>query len=206
MTQESPRGFPWRSRGRNGPLITIVLLACMGFFLLTAPAASAHDQLTSSEPIQDERVATAPSSITLRFSAPLLNLGNEIRIVDAEAKNWALGASVLTRETLSQPLAPDMPEGEYQVRWRVVSSDGHPINGAYSFLVGETAQSGTIADVVAPEQNASAPESPAAVSASTFAFPAWGLAALAGAGGGLVLYLIYLVLSSVRRRSGVGQD
>jgi hypothetical protein len=30
-----------------------------------------------------------------------------------------------------------MPEGSYQVRWRVVSSDGHPISGSFEFAVGQ---------------------------------------------------------------------
>ena len=31
-----------------------------------------------------------------------------------------------------QPLAADLPEGDYTIAWRVVSSDGHPIEGAFT--------------------------------------------------------------------------
>ena len=39
---------------------------------------------------------------------------------------------------VSQPVRPETPGVEYTVIWRVVSSDGHPIEGTFGF----TAQSG----------------------------------------------------------------
>ena len=131
---------PWTTR----TFLLAVVLLCLALGLASAPAASAHDQLVSSTPATGERLSVAPSSVALKFSAPLLTLGHEIRVVDAASRNWVQGDAVLARETLTQPLAPGLPEGEYQVRWRVVSSDGHPINGSYSFLVGPGAQAGSV--------------------------------------------------------------
>ncbi|WP_329609394.1 copper resistance CopC family protein [Arthrobacter sp. ATA002] len=86
------------------------------------------------------------------FSNALMDLGNQILVLDADGRNWAEAAPVLTRETLVQPLPADMPEGEYSVRWRAVSSDGHPITGQFEFLVGADAVAGSAA-TAAPAEN-----------------------------------------------------
>ncbi|MHA7306496.1 copper resistance CopC family protein [Arthrobacter sp. TMN-49] len=186
--------------------LVIAALLCLGFGLVTAAPASAHDQLISSNPTPEERLGVAPSSVKLSFSAPLLTLGYEIRIVDAGSKNWARGTATLDRDSLSQPVVADLPEGEYQVRWRVVSSDGHPINGAYSFLVGAKAQQGSIPNVTGQEPAATTAAASGVAGPAASAFPAWGIPALFGAGAGLVLYLAYLALSSVRRHIRADQD
>src|SRR5262249_13406428 len=38
--------------------------------------------------------------------------------------------------TLVTPLKPDLPQGWYLVYWRVISADGHPVKGAFTFAVG----------------------------------------------------------------------
>lgn len=210
MLRQSLHLHSWRNTSSLRRLIVIVALLCLGFGLVAAPAASAHDQLISSNPTDGQRLSVAPPTIKIAFSSQLLTLGYEIRIVDADSKNWAQGAAILTQDSLSQPLAASMPDGEYQVRWRVVSSDGHPINGSFSFLVGENAQSASIPKATSQETTIAltiGTDEPARSSV-----PAWGVTALFGAGAGLALYLSYLYVSSRlsvssrRRRSDAGQD
>lgn len=181
------------------------MLLCLSVGLASAPAASAHDQLVSSTPSTGERLSVAPSSVALKFTAPLLTLGHEIRVVDAASRNWVQGDAVLARETLTQPLAPDLPEGEYQVRWRVVSSDGHPINGSYSFLVGPGSQAGSVpapAAVTGPVAS-TVPDTAAAGAATVTApvLPGWLTAAGFGSATGLGLYLAYLAVQRRRRNT-----
>ena len=38
--------------------------------------------------------------------------------------------------TLVTPLKADLPQGWYLVYWRVISADGHPVKGAFTFAVG----------------------------------------------------------------------
>jgi hypothetical protein len=177
------------------------VLLCLALGLASAPAASAHDQLVSSTPATGERLSVAPSSVALKFNAPLLTLGHEIRVVDAASRNWVQGDAVLAREMLTQPLAPGLPEGEYQVRWRVVSSDGHPINGSYSFLVGPGAQAGSVpapAAVTGPVTS-TVPDTAAAGGATAPVLPGWLIAAGIGSAAGLGLYLAYLAVQRRRR-------
>ncbi|WP_311214607.1 MULTISPECIES: copper resistance protein CopC [unclassified Arthrobacter] len=204
MASYSLHSFSWRipERGRYSLLLAVLL--CLGLALVGAPSASAHDVLASSTPGTNERLPEAPSSVALRFSAPLLKIGHEIRVVDAASKNWVQSEPVLARETLTQPLAADLPPGEYQVRWRVVSSDGHPINGSYSFLVGADAKLGSVpapgaasgpADpVIQTEADAAAASNNPAI-----ALPGWLVAAGIGAAAGLGLYLLWGFILRGRR-------
>lgn len=212
MASHSLHSFTWRIPERSRTSLLLAVLLCLGFTMVGAPSASAHDELVSSTPGTNQRISTAPPSVALRFSAPLLKIGHEIRVVDAGSKNWVQGESVLARETLTQPLAGDLPPGEYQVRWRVVSSDGHPVNGSYSFLVGVDAQPGSVpapgAGTSAPlatMDSAAQPLPEGATSTGTaVSVPGWVLAAGMGASGGLALYLLWVALRGARKASTRG--
>ncbi len=201
MARESLRISSWRNPGLSGAIPLAVVVLCLAFGLVAAPPASAHDQLVSSTPSTGERLSAPPSGIELKFSAPLLTIGHEVRVVDAASNNWVQGESVLDGGTLTQPLAADLPTGEYQVRWRVVSSDGHPINGSYTFLVGADATAGAIAAPgnAAPDAPAGSAEPKEATAAVRI--PEWLIAAALGAVAGLALYLGWGVFQR-RRRSG----
>lgn len=188
----------WRNPGLGAPLLAALLL-CVGASLPAAPAAFAHDQLISSSPAPDERLDKSPAGITLTFSSPLLALGREVRVVDDNAKNWVSGAAVLNRESLVQAL-PELPDGGYQVSWRVVSADGHPISGSYGFRVGNPAAAASAGSAASPTADQTAGgEANAAAAAGTgdgAGVPGWlpgaGIAAAAGLGS-------YLVFAGLRR-------
>lgn len=112
------------------------LLLAGGLTLATALPASAHDELVSSNPAEGEQLATAPTVISLVYSADVMELGAAILVVDGEGKDWASGDVTVEGNTVAIALEPDLAEAGYQVRWRVVSSDGHPITGTVSFTVG----------------------------------------------------------------------
>lgn len=181
----------WRNPGL-GAVLSVLLLLCVGIGLPTAPPAFAHDQLISSSPAPDETLPTAPTGITLTFSSPLLTLGHEVRVIDGEGRNRVDRAAELTRETLTQPL-PDLPDGAYQVAWRVVSADGHPISGSFGFRVGDPA-------AAAPQETIQPTATPAA-SEGTETLPGAGTPGwLPAAGiGGVAALGLFLAFTSVRR-------
>jgi methionine-rich copper-binding protein CopC len=110
--------------------------------LATAVPASAHDSLVHSTPAADERLATAPESITLTYSGDLLVLGDStqgavVLVVDADGRDWATGDLEVAGNTVTATVDPGMPDAGYQVRWQVVSEDGHPISGTVPFTIGD---------------------------------------------------------------------
>lgn len=125
---------PFRRIAAGLMLATVAVVA-------TAVPASAHDQLLSSTPSDGERLADAPSSVSLTFSGELLVLdesltGAVVLVVDDAGTDWASGVVTVNGSEVTAELTPDMPEAGYQVRWQVVSEDGHPISGVIPFTVG----------------------------------------------------------------------
>ena len=115
---------------RVASFATALALAC----LLPAPAALAHDRLISSSPSAGEALADSPDQIVLTMSADALEIGTEILVTDLEGADYARDLT-LDGPRVSVDLDA-LPDGFYDVRWRVVSSDGHPISGIIPFSVG----------------------------------------------------------------------
>ncbi|CAD5139237.1 MULTISPECIES: copper resistance CopC family protein [unclassified Microbacterium] len=128
--------------------------------LATAAPATAHDQLLESDPGDGEHLDAAPSSVTMTFSGELLVLdestaGAVVLVVDAEGEDWATGEVEVRGRNVTAALRTDMPDGGYQVRWQVVSEDGHPIAGVIPFAVGDAVP---LESTQNPEPTSSAPE------------------------------------------------
>jgi copper resistance protein C len=185
----------WRIPGLGASLVALLLL-CVAASLPAAPAAFAHDQLISSSPAPDDHLADTPAGITLAFSSPLLALGHEVRVIDDTGRNWVDGPAVLSRETLTQAL-PELPDGAYQVTWRVVSADGHPISGSFGFSVGNPSAAAPTASAAAPTAG-NATEAPAGTGNG---MPGWLPAAGTAAAAGLGIYLVFAGLRRIKRNA-----
>lgn len=123
------------TRQLPGALLGLIMLAAvlLGAALLGAGPASAHDALESTSPAAGATVPTPPETVSLTLSEPPLALGTQIRVNDAGGTDWADGAVAITDNVASQKLKAGAPAGAYTVQWRVASSDGHPIEGSFSF-------------------------------------------------------------------------
>ncbi len=123
------------TRQLPGALLGLIMLAAvlLGTALLGAGPASAHDALESTSPAAGATVPTPPETVSLTLSEPPLALGTQIKVNDAAGTNWADGAVAITDNVASQKLKAGAPAGAYTVQWRVASSDGHPIEGSFTF-------------------------------------------------------------------------
>lgn len=104
--------------------------------LLAAGPANAHDELLSSDPAADATVEELPEQLTLTFTGALTTDAgaSEVAVTDAAGTSLVGGDPVIADAVLTQPLEGEA-SGAITVLWKVVSSDGHPISGAYSFTV-----------------------------------------------------------------------
>jgi methionine-rich copper-binding protein CopC len=116
-------------------LIATALLAVLFGGLATASPAAAHDALVSSSPAEGEQLAAPPAQITLEFSNEVLAMGAEVQVNDTTGRNWVAGEVTITGGTVVAAVDEGMPAGSYEVLWRVVSADGHPISAAIPFSV-----------------------------------------------------------------------
>ncbi len=168
--------------------------------LAIATPASAHDQLISSTPATDEQLATPPESITMTFSGDLLVLdesltGAVVLVVDESGKDWVAGDVTVEGRTITAALAPEMPTAGYQVRWQVVSEDGHPIAGVVPFTVGDAAPMEMATTDGTPETPSASIEQPDQTAESGGALRVL----LIGAGGAAVAVLVLVLVRFLRR-------
>lgn len=145
-------------------LAATVLLAFVMFFAGTESAA-AHDSLVASDPAADSIVETLPEELTLTFSAALIGGDGSTAVVitDAEGNSITDGTPTVDGAMVIQPLVADAAAGEYTVLWQVVSSDGHPTDGEFSFTLSTSADSTDSPDAVtSPEPDATESDAPVA--------------------------------------------
>ena len=106
-----------------------------------APAA-AHDELIRTAPAVDETVTTAPSEVSLTFSGELIDgegIQNLLQVRDADGNQWQSAAGTVDGSTFSAPLCEGLPNGDYEVAYRVVYSDGHSEERSFDFAVDDPA-------------------------------------------------------------------
>ena len=125
-------------RARAGAFAASVAVATVALSLVAAPAW-AHDELVASSPQQNEQLTVAPTAVELIFSGEIMQMGAAVIVADAQENDWVAGDIQIDFDTLTVPLNEGMPNGAYEVRWRVVSSDGHPISGLIPFTVDDPA-------------------------------------------------------------------
>lgn len=166
---------------RRFPVAPFALAASLiaALLMLASPlSASAHDSLQSSSPAADTTVETLPAELTLTFSAELIDGegATEVVVTDPAGASVTAGAAVTAGTTVTQPLASEADAGVYHVLWKVVSSDGHPTDGEFSFTVATSTivePTATATAEPAPSETPSAEPSPQAT-ATTEGTPADG--------------------------------
>ncbi|ALG05565.1 copper resistance CopC family protein [Kibdelosporangium phytohabitans] len=112
------------------------VLACLAFVGLATPAL-AHNSLVESNPRDKASVEVSPDSITLTFDQPVQPGDgiNTISVLDPQNNHWEAAPPQVDSSTVSAPLRPLGPSGEYKIAWRILSADGHPVQGQLSFTL-----------------------------------------------------------------------
>jgi copper transport protein len=118
-------------------LALLTLLSVSAAFAML-PSAK-HATLVSSEPAANSRLASSPARVRLVYSEPVEGKLAKVTLVPAAGAPIALHAGADPRD-VHAVIAPvdSLGPGSYKVEWRVVSADGHPVDGAFNFAVGDT--------------------------------------------------------------------
>lgn len=111
-------------------------LATAALLLTSSPAAQAHDDLVSSDPASGSALNSVPSKVGLTFDHTPIAINSIVRVEDATGTDQADGPVAIVDNQVAQAVKPDAPPGKYTVVWRVVSADGHPIEGTFTFTAG----------------------------------------------------------------------
>ena len=118
----------------------ILVLAIASFFAFPV-AAFAHGEMVQATPAVDSNVLTAPTEVSIEFDGKLQIIGNtnvnSIEVTDNQGQVISSPTSVVEGNKISTKLQLTDITGLVSVHYRIVSEDGHPVEGDYSFTVGE---------------------------------------------------------------------
>ncbi|MFA7323437.1 MAG: copper resistance CopC family protein [Candidatus Nanopelagicales bacterium] len=114
----------------------LIGIGAMGAVLLITAPAQAHGQLVSSTPTNGAVLDAAPASVAFTFDEPLLPELDTISINTDTGKNLVSARVEPVGDTLTMQWPTDIAPGTYQVAYRIVSEDGHPVTGAITFTFG----------------------------------------------------------------------
>ncbi|MFJ5260513.1 copper resistance CopC/CopD family protein [Streptomyces sp. NPDC088387] len=127
-------------------------------FLAGTGPASAHAALRGTDPGDGSVVATAPRDLTLTFTESVGLLDGSVRVYDPGNHRVRLGTVAHvpgSSDEIRVPLpASGLDKGTYTVAWRVVSSDSHPVSGAFTFSIGAPSPTSAVVDTGPPENPA----------------------------------------------------
>ena len=140
-------------------LLVLMLLSLAAGVGLAGPAA-AHDVLTSSDPTDGSTLQSAPTTVRLTFDQPVQNFEPVVTVIGPDGQPYESGAPQVDSTVVTAGVGALPVAGAYVIAYRVVSADGHPVQGEIHFNLAEGA-------VVVVESAASSAPGSADVSASS---------------------------------------
>lgn len=190
---------------RSGTTTRALAAAAIGILLcgIGSTPAWAHSGLASSNPADGAVISEAPASITLTFDEELLPDADSISLNAADGTNITSAKVEPTGNTVELPWPADLPAGEYQAAFRVVSADGHPVTGAISFTYAPSEAAAPAASAAASSGGTPTPiaiSETAAAAPSTAEPESTGGNPWLGLGIGVVIGLVLVVLFAAMRR------
>ncbi|MBF0807295.1 copper resistance protein CopC [Rothia nasimurium] len=129
-------------KARTASPITRTLVATAALAagsLLGMNPAAAHDELVSTNPTDGAILTEAPASLELTYSGDIMDVdgANQVRVTNAAGESITDGDPEVDGTVVTQDLSTAAADDTYTVTWRVVSSDGHPIQGTFTYTVGQ---------------------------------------------------------------------
>ncbi|MCW2959176.1 MAG: copper resistance protein CopC [Solirubrobacterales bacterium] len=122
---------------KGRPLLAVLVALVLPGVL--AAQAGAHARLQSSSPARDVVLKTQPATVVFRFDEAVEGRFGAIKVFDAQAERVDRGATdhpAGQQQALQVKLRPGLAQGTYTATYRVVSADGHPVEGGVVFSVG----------------------------------------------------------------------
>lgn len=136
------------------------IFALVILFVSISFPAFGHSSLVSSTPAKDAVLTEFPSEVSLTFNESLLEIGaenpNKVEVVNSMG-DLLSGVAKVSGPVISVPVQITGND-EYQVSYRVVSADGHVIEGDYSFTV--ESEIATAVPISAPIEETPAEDGP----------------------------------------------
>jgi copper resistance protein C len=107
----------------------------VGAAAASALPAYAHTELDNAIPAAGVVLPKTPGSVQLNFTEPIDAELADVVVRAPDGRNLVVGPPRQSGPGLMQPIAPTVRAGKLEVAYRVVSLDGHPVSGSFTFRV-----------------------------------------------------------------------
>lgn len=117
--------------------VILKLMFTVVAFLLTmsiSTSAFAHSHLGGSNPADGDVVKEPLNEIVLEFDGQI-EQGSFIDLTTTEGQAIDMQEIIIGEGTLTGTLAEPLPNDEYKANWSIISADGHPLEGEFTFTV-----------------------------------------------------------------------
>ena len=116
-----------------------IVVLTFTFSVFGISSAFAHAEVEATSPVKGAVLTSAPRSVWIQFGEKLLVLDknhiNSITVTNSLGKRMENSLTVISGTRATAKIKRTLATGKYTVKYRVVSEDGHVVNGSYFFSV-----------------------------------------------------------------------
>ena len=120
-----------RVAGGLGALLLATALVLVG----GAGPAAAHTNFVQSFPEADATIVAPVTEVWLEFETPLVAEQSEVVVTGPDGSSKVVGEPTVTGNVIRVQVPPMTEVGDYEVSYRIVSLDGHLLDGDYGFSI-----------------------------------------------------------------------
>jgi len=135
----------------------LIALCLAGLAFLSSPIATAHGEIVSTFPEQYTNATPIPTQVWIEFDGNLQTLDgqviNTIDVVDSTGLTVSYGDPIIEGGKISTKLSGQSAPGVFTVNYRIVSEDGHPVEGSYTFNASPNFADDAPVTTAAPEKS-----------------------------------------------------
>jgi len=118
--------------------VLLLIVLSIPLIAISASPANAHTSLELSTPSDNQSIEFMPAELSASFDEDLIEIEGEVvntlELESADGTKYVLSAATIAGPTVSASAGDgEYPAGDYLLKYRVVSADGHPVTGEIRF-------------------------------------------------------------------------
>ncbi len=124
------------TKGLGGNTLKRLIATAAAVLLSTTLSyhAFAHSNFGESTPADGQVVTEPLNEITIQFDGQI-EQGSFIEVTTSSGQAVELQDIIAGDGILTGTIAEPLPNNDYHVNWSIISADGHPLDGEFSFTV-----------------------------------------------------------------------
>lgn len=114
----------------------LLLYVCI---LLVPTNTSAHAYIIKSTPMENETLNKPPALVSMEFNEAIQPKFDSLTVIDSLGQRVDGNTTHINKENpniIETDVKSNLPNGAYTIQWKVVSADGHPVQGTIPFRIG----------------------------------------------------------------------